>query len=181
MNKPQYAQYRGCTAYPAPSMEDSYGELRAQCYECSYKDFTCSGEPKSTYPAKPPIVPEVLTIMGVKPTGLTYERKETLGNNPDYGAPNSGGGLHNNNVSVILYKTDWCGYCKQMKPVFDRVKRDCADKGINFSIVDCDKTPTLGINQYPTIVLIDNKGAKHKYGGTAEYGDLLRFVMSPQR
>lgn len=281
MDLPCLKYYEGCPqqcnlAYPrtcagfdyTPHLEDSYGQRISGCYDCEFNDFTCSGEPKCAQQPVPPIAPEVLTIGGVKPTGLTFERRDpprgdiaisglnlidnshtknplmiarelppmsdirnkgiydtiteipskiteaffgsrfgstsaSMTNIPDrqlmyvdkqnfmnytYGgqiksyfnaAPIGAKGMENSKKVVVLYKTNWCGFCTKMKPIFDKVANDCKGKGIEFVTIDCDEIPHPEIRSYPTIILTDEMGKSHRYNRAADYQQLLSFVLSP--
>lgn len=283
MDTPCLKYYEGCPqqcnlAYPrtcagfdyTPHLEDSYGSRISGCYDCEFNDFTCSGEPKCAQQPVPPIATEVLTIGGVKPTALTYERRDPprgdiavsglnlidnshtknplmimrelppesnirnkgiydtiteipnklaetffgsrfgsssasftdvperpliyVDNNKDrlinytYGgqirsyftaAPIGAKGRENSKTVVVLYKTNWCGFCTKMKPIFDKVANDCKGKNIDFSVVDCDEIPHPEIRSYPTIVLTDEMGKSFRYNRAADYQQLLSFVLSP--
>jgi thiol-disulfide isomerase/thioredoxin len=94
-------------------------------------------------------------------------------------APKGAKGRENSKKVVVLYKTNWCGYCTQMKPIFDKVANDCKGKGINFVTIDCDEIPHPEIRSYPTIILTDEMGKSHRYNRAYDYQQLLSFVLSP--
>jgi thiol-disulfide isomerase/thioredoxin len=85
----------------------------------------------------------------------------------------------NNTRRVTLHFTEWCGYCKQMKPIWDRVKQATIDSGIIFSEVDEDKVKTPGVDGYPTVLMLDEYGRRHKYEGPANFETLRSWVVSP--
>jgi thiol-disulfide isomerase/thioredoxin len=185
-----------------------YGNGARGCYKCGDSDRTCSGEPKYAAQPLPQIAPEVIALGGIKPTGLTYDVRnpprgdiaisglnlidnshtgnplmvayERLTGAPIIiGAPTGAKGRENRRTTVTLYKTEWCGFCKQMKPVFDKVAADCAGKNIDFKVVDCDVEDHPEIRSYPTIVLTDEMGKSYTYKRMADYQQLLAFVLSP--
>jgi hypothetical protein len=65
-----------------------------------------------------------------------------------------------------------------MKPVWAQVKNTAASSGIKFIEVDEDKTPTPGINGYPTIVMIDENGARSEYHGGPDFTKLYPWVIA---
>lgn len=79
--------------------------------------------------------------------------------------------------TVTLYYTNWCKFCKIMKPVWQQVKDRAAHSGIVFVEIDGDKQKTPGVTSYPTIMMIVD-GKSYKYGGKADYQQLWRFVMN---
>lgn len=62
---------------------------------------------------------------------------------------------------LIDFSTSWCGWCKKQEPIFDALAREYRDQ-INFYKIDCEKDKELayrlGINSYPTILLIRADG-----------------------
>jgi thiol-disulfide isomerase/thioredoxin len=87
--------------------------------------------------------------------------------------------LENSKPTVTLYKTEWCHFCGLMKPVFEKVSQDAAATGIEFKIVDCDKTKVSFVSSYPTIIYTDTAGKSFKYNGRSDYQQLLKFVLAP--
>ncbi len=86
-------------------------------------------------------------------------------------------GLENNHSEITLYYTEWCGYCKLMKPVYFKLKKNLANHGITFKEVDCDKVSVPFVTGYPTIIKTGTDGKRVKYEGGADYNDLMRFVI----
>jgi thiol-disulfide isomerase/thioredoxin len=84
-----------------------------------------------------------------------------------------------NEIVIGLHYTDWCGYCKLMKPVWQQVKNDLAKTHPNVVMVENDEqaNPTRGISAYPTIVKF--RGGKGRtYKGRADYQQLKEFILS---
>ena len=87
---------------------------------------------------------------------------------------------HINNVRrVYLHYTNWCGYCKQMKPVYASVKDSLKDTGIEFYEIDEDLAKTPGVNSYPTILMIDEHGFRHQYPGQIDFESLRAWCVTP--
>lgn len=184
-----------CVNCMNPQLEDQYGFPLPKCGLCSNQDFLSSPEPKESYPLLPPIAPEVLPVGYFMPTALQYDRVEpprNFSSAPPLDALRYSGGEHfgalrgerseyleNPKPTVTLYKTEWCGYCQKMKPVFDRVMKNADATGIIFKIVDCDQTNVSFVKSYPTIIYTDTAGKSTKYIGPADYQKLLTFVLSP--
>lgn len=62
---------------------------------------------------------------------------------------------------VVDFSASWCGPCKQMHPIFDKLARKYHGK-VRFIYVDVDKAPQLakqyGIEAVPTLLFVDTKG-----------------------
>lgn len=72
--------------------------------------------------------------------------------------------------SLILVKTDWCGYCKEAKPEFKATADLLEGKKIFFGVIDGDKNEELisklQVNSFPTILFVDKNGyVKNVYSG----------------
>ncbi len=78
--------------------------------------------------------------------------------------------------TVVLYAVSWCHFCKDMKPVWERVKAN-APSGITFTEIDGDAKKDPSVTGYPTIRMIDN-GNTYQYPGGADYNKLYDWVMS---
>lgn len=89
----------------------------------------------------------------------------------------------NKTRTVTLHYTNWCHYCKLMKPVWERVKASCKDSGIDFREVDEDiaKDPVIAESGYPTILMISKNGRVSKYPGEPDFVKLRAWVLAPER
>lgn len=82
-------------------------------------------------------------------------------------------------MTVILSYTDWCHYCKVMKPVWAAVKANALQTAPDIIFIENNEqiNPSPDVNAYPTIdKIIDGK--KTRYTGGADYQTLYRWVMS---
>jgi len=62
---------------------------------------------------------------------------------------------------LVMFKTDWCGFCQRAKPEF-KASSEMLGKSAFFATVDCDKSKKLaekmGIKGFPTIYFVNKKG-----------------------
>ena len=62
---------------------------------------------------------------------------------------------------VVDFSASWCGPCKQMHPIFDKLANKYHGK-VRFIYVDIDKAPQLakqyGVEAVPTLLFVDTKG-----------------------
>jgi thioredoxin 1 len=79
---------------------------------------------------------------------------------------------------VIVFSATWCGPCKMLTPVLERLSQSYNDVG--FSKVDIeqeqDLTVGLGISGVPTIMFYDNGELKHKHVGAAAQTVMKSYI-----
>jgi thiol-disulfide isomerase/thioredoxin len=96
-----------------------------------------------------------------------------------------GGG---NELSLNLFKADWCGHCQNFKPVWEELKKNkiIDNKPIEYiEYNDKDKAKwektNTGINGYPTIILKVGQKVGTKvieYNGPRTVDDIIKFIKS---
>ena len=82
-------------------------------------------------------------------------------------------------LSLIQFSASWCGPCKQLKPIVEKISEDIADK-IDCYYHDIESQPNeptkYSVRGVPTILLFkDEKLLDTKVGATSEK-DLLEFI-----
>ena len=82
-------------------------------------------------------------------------------------------------LSLVQFSASWCGPCKQLKPIVEKISDDLADK-IDCYYHDIESQPNeptkYSVRGVPTILLFKNeKLLDTKVGATSEK-DLLEFI-----
>lgn len=84
---------------------------------------------------------------------------------------------YDNEIVIVLFYVDWCGFCKRFKPVFEELNKFSKISNKNLfkcAKVDCDKEDELvstynkfkygyKIKSYPTIIIYKNNIPVEKY------------------
>ena len=85
-------------------------------------------------------------------------------------------------VSMILVKANWCGYCKKFLPVWNTIQNYEKYKNlVNYVTLDADDNPEeikkYKVEGYPTI-LINSDGKIHEYKGNKEIEGMIELLES---
>lgn len=83
-----------------------------------------------------------------------------------------GGG--DDKVELMLFKAEWCGFCKSFQPVWNTLKQNYGNK-YTFTTYDSEADKDIfkkwEIKGYPTLI-INNKGKILDYNGPREMEDM---------
>jgi thioredoxin-like negative regulator of GroEL len=86
----------------------------------------------------------------------------------------------NTKITVILFKADWCGHCKEFKPTWEKIA-DMYKQKYNFVVYDADnqtdKFKEYKVDAFPT-VLVKNGSNVIPYDGDRSIDDLNNFLQS---
>ncbi|MBL9159852.1 MAG: thioredoxin family protein [Verrucomicrobiales bacterium] len=85
-------------------------------------------------------------------------------------------------LKIIKFEADWCGACKQMKPVFASVAK--SSQGVAFETVNVDRQAALaeryGVELLPTVVAVKNGKEVGRFTGFRNEAKLKSFVKKHQ-
>jgi len=85
---------------------------------------------------------------------------------------------------VALFYTDNCGYCKQMKPEWDKASEKLSDKMVAINCSDSENKDVRALlketntSSFPRIVVMDDGNIVTDYEGPRKEDDILQFVHS---
>ena len=89
----------------------------------------------------------------------------------------------NNNFDVLVkFYAPWCGHCKRLAPIYDKLANFYSEKNKRIKFVEVDATtneiPGFIIEGYPTIYLFKRNDKSHPvlYTGEDNYGDISKFI-----
>jgi thioredoxin 1 len=79
---------------------------------------------------------------------------------------------------VYYFTADWCGPCKQVRPIVEELNRDQSE--VKFQIIDVDSEGELArrfeIRSIPTFVLIEDGQEINRFTGAKTRNDLENFI-----
>lgn len=94
---------------------------------------------------------------------------------------------NNEDVLIMLFKTEWCPYCKSSMGEWNKfvnyIKElnQTIDYTIRTSVIDCDKQEDIAnkynIEAYPSIILL-YKNKTYEYDASADKDNLIAFLES---
>lgn len=83
-------------------------------------------------------------------------------------------------IIVVDFYATWCGPCKQMEPILNKVAKEFAGQ-ISFYRVDVDKnqrwTTSLGISAIPTLIFYKKGKIKKVETGLLDYTQLKNLIL----
>lgn len=75
---------------------------------------------------------------------------------------------------VVDFWAEWCGPCRQFKPIFEQLSKEYGNR-VTFYSVNVDKSPgiaaTYGIQSIPTILFVDKNGNIDRQIGAMSYDE----------
>ena len=85
---------------------------------------------------------------------------------------------------VALFYTDSCGYCKQMKPEWDKASEKASGRMVAVNCSDSGNEDVQALlkntetSSFPRMVLMDDGNIVSEYEGPRTEDDILQFVHS---
>lgn len=85
-----------------------------------------------------------------------------------------------------MYYTNWCGYCRRLKPIYSQVASEMKGKHVLVAM-DMEKPENsaarrkYNITGFPTILYFDNTIAKHTFEGESTKDGLIEFLNNPSK
>ena len=80
--------------------------------------------------------------------------------------------------ALLFVKTDWCPYCRDAKPLIDKVAAALGST-VQVVAIDGDKSKRLvqqlGVSTYPTLIAVNSKGIK-RFSGERTFDQIIGFV-----
>lgn len=92
-----------------------------------------------------------------------------------------------NEVIIVLFYTEWCGYCKKFKPDWEKASSEMNNSTVNnkkvrFEKVDCDANESLAkeyqVNGYPTVKVLRNGQEPEDYEGERSLSGIKNYIQS---
>lgn len=87
-----------------------------------------------------------------------------------------------NKKKVMLFYADWCGHCKNFMPVWEQLKSDFEQKGIDYEEHESQETDIMekfGITGFPTIKIMQDNIVS-EYNGIRDRDAILNYVGANQ-
>ena len=88
----------------------------------------------------------------------------------------------NGSLKIIKFEADWCGACKQMKPIFSSVAK--STQGVAFETVNVDRQAALAerynVDLLPTVVAVKDGKEVGRFTGFRNEAKLKSFVKKHQ-
>ena len=84
-----------------------------------------------------------------------------------------------NGVTLVDFWAEWCGPCKMMKPILEKLHQEMSDK-IRIIKIDIDKSPAAAkayqVQSVPTLVLIQKGRTLWRQAGVLQANQLKNII-----
>jgi protein disulfide-isomerase-like protein len=94
--------------------------------------------------------------------------------------------MDNQNKAVLkLFYVDWCGHCKNFKPIFEGELSDAVKEQqlpCKLELVNCEEHPEeakkYNIRGYPTVIFENEKNDVVEYQGERTANSIIKFIKN---
>ena len=76
---------------------------------------------------------------------------------------------------IFYFTAEWCGPCKTLGPIMDKVSEVIPVEKINIDY-ETDRTKAAGIMSVPTVVLAENGQEVRRFVGAKSYQEVMNFI-----
>lgn len=83
--------------------------------------------------------------------------------------------LSNGKPSLVLFYADWCGHCKEFRPIWDGLKKFSSDKLNMLETNEENDYKAFDVDGFPTITLIKD-GESTEFKGSRDVDTIAQFV-----
>ena len=89
--------------------------------------------------------------------------------------------IKNEDVSVVQFSAAWCGPCKNLKPIMDKISESEKYKNRNFYIADIETNgintaSAAGIRGVPTVIIYKKGTETNRLVGGVPEGKMKEFL-----
>ena len=89
--------------------------------------------------------------------------------------------IKNEDVSVVQFSAAWCGPCKNLKPIMDKISESEKYKNKNFYIADIETdgintASAAGIRGVPTVIIYKKGTETNRIVGGVPEGKMQEFL-----
>ena len=76
---------------------------------------------------------------------------------------------------IFYFTAEWCGPCKSLGPVMEKVAETVPVEKINIDY-ETDRTKSAGIMSVPTVVLAENGQEVRRFVGVKSLQEVMNFI-----
>ncbi|MBI4124707.1 MAG: hypothetical protein HY609_04530 [Deltaproteobacteria bacterium] len=102
--------------------------------------------------------PQFVPSEGYRPAGKPAFPPKVVKVADEKGLKAQLGRLRTGQYAIITFSAEWCGPCKEYKPVFDRLAREGGGQHLWLITENEELADAWGVHRYPTVVIADARG-----------------------